>query len=304
MSEITITILGTTAGVPTRERGHSSIHLSYRDREEDNLLFDCGEGTQRQIMRAGLNIMKLDAVFITHWHGDHCLGIPGLLDTLGFEGRSDVMRVYAPQARRVRQCMAFSYSMAAFPVKTFNVPYRGGKMHRVLETERYRVLSTPVKHSIPAVAYAFVEKERTGIDIDKAMALGLPGEGDVYRELKDKGRVSAGGKDISLAEVTRSEPGRKIVYSGDTEICPSLRELVSGADLLIQDCTYFEPQGVDRPHRHAALPEVLEMLQSSGVKRAILTHISRKHQDIGQLRDIVRDFPDVEVAEDMMVVSL
>jgi ribonuclease Z len=98
--------------------------------------------------------------------------------------------------------------------------------------------------------------------------------------------------------------GRKVVYSGDTRICPALEGLVEGADLLIQDCTYFWEQGQQRPHAHACLPEILEMVKGGGVKRTLLTHISRKHGDTAALEDMVREYPDIQVARDLMRVEL
>ena len=302
MSRITIRILGTTAGVPTRERGHAAIHLSYDDGEEFCCLFDCGEGTQRQFMIAGLNLMKIDDVFITHWHGDHCLGLPGMVDTMGFEGRQRPLTVYAPEARRVRKSLAFSHSMGAVKVAPRNVPAKGSRVTALLEERRFRVVSIPVKHSTPAVAYAVIEKDKTGIDIKKAVRFGLPGQGELYRRLKDSGEVFLGSRRIALEDVSVTRKGKRIVYSGDTEICDNLRKLARGADLLIQDCTYFDEPGPERHHEHASLPEIVEMAGKERVKRIILTHISRRHQDMGQLRDLIRGYPGFEVAEDFMTV--
>ena len=304
MSKITVTILGTTAGVPTRERAHTAIHVCHDDAEEFCCLFDCGENAQRQLLLAGLNLMKIDNVFLTHWHGDHCLGLPGLVDTMGFEGREKPLTVYAPEAKRVRRCLGFSSSMGKFRIDPRSVPARGKKEKTVFEAERFRIVSVPVAHGVPAVAYALVEKDKVGIDPGKAKELGLPERGEIYKELKEKGRVAEGGKSITLEEVSMREKGKKIVFSGDTEICDSLKDLVRGADLLIQDCTYFDRMGPDKPYKHASLPEVAEMVAGAGVKKTVLTHISRKYQDTASLKELVRDRSDLEVAEDFMTVIL
>ncbi|MBD3296242.1 MAG: MBL fold metallo-hydrolase [Candidatus Omnitrophica bacterium] len=304
MSSIIINILGTTAGVPTEQRAHSATTLTYLGGSRSDLLFDCGEGTQRQMLRAGFNMMKLGAVFLTHWHGDHCLGVPGLLDTLGFEGRTDPLYVCAPEARRIKRCLSFSHSMAEFPVKQVAVSTSSPRPAVVMDREDHMVVSVPVEHSVPAVAYAFIEKDRLNIDPGKSAEFGLPPEGRVYSELKEKGEVVSDGAKISLERISTLKKGRRIVYSGDTRVCSALEDLVEGADLLIQDCTYFHEQSEYRPHAHACLPEILEMVKTRGVKRTLLTHISRKHRDMAELEDIVGEYPDIQVARDLMRVEL
>jgi ribonuclease Z len=304
MSKITITILGTTAGVPTRERAHTAIFLCHKDEQETCFLFDCGEGTQRQFLMAGLNMMKIDNMFITHWHGDHCLGIPGMVDTMGFEDRKRPLAIFAPEAGRISKCINSSRSMSKFRVDPKRVPSKGRAVKTLIETERFIIQSTPVRHGVPAVAYAFIEKEKTGIDLKKAESFGLPPKGEVYRQLKKMGRVKFGSRTIDLDEVSITEKGKKIVYSGDTEICGNLRKLAKGADLLIQDCTYFEDMGPEKPHMHASLPDIIKMVEEEGVKRTVLTHISRKYQDIEELKKKVKDIPSIELAEDFTEVAV
>jgi ribonuclease Z len=304
MSKITITILGTTAGVPTKERAHAAIHLCHSDREEFCCLFDCGEGTQRQSLKAGINMMKMDNIFITHWHGDHCLGLPGMVDTMGFEGRERPLTVYAPMAKKVKRCLDFSSSMSKFKVISRNVPSRGGRITTLLDAGRFRIVSTPVNHGVPAVAYALIEKDRIRIDPEKARACGLPEEGELLGLLKERGEIIDRGKRITLEEVSVTQKGRKVVYSGDTEICGNLRELAKDADLLIQDCTYFADEGPERQYMHPSLPEVMDMVSSGKVKRTALTHISRKYPDAEELKKMVSGYPGVEVAEDFMRIEL
>ncbi|MEA3489545.1 MAG: MBL fold metallo-hydrolase [Candidatus Omnitrophota bacterium] len=304
MSKINVTILGTTAGVPTRERAHATIHVSYYERKEFCCLFDCGEGAQRQLMIGGLNLMKIDNIFITHWHGDHCLGVPGLVDTMGFEDRVRPLTVYAPEARRVRRCINSSVSMGNFKVISRDVPAKGKRITRLLDTERFSILTVPVNHGIPAVAYALVEKDKRTIDTGKAVRLGLPEKSEIYARLKEKGVLTVDGRQITFDEVSMTKKGKKIVYSGDTEICDNLRKLAKGADLLIQDCTYFDDFGKEKPHRHSSLPEVVKMVSEEGVKRTILTHISRKYQDKGFLESLIKDYAGLELAEDFMKITV
>ncbi|MFC1548461.1 MBL fold metallo-hydrolase [Candidatus Omnitrophota bacterium] len=303
MSKIKITILGTTAGVPTRERAHAAIHLSYDDGEEFCYLFDCGEGTQRQFMVAGLNMMKIDDVFITHWHGDHCLGLTGMVDTMGFEGRARPLTVYAPEAQKIKKCLDLSSSIDKYKVITRNVPARGKRITTQLETERFRIVSTPVKHGVPAVAFALIEKDKTCIDPEKAKAAGLPEKGEFYGKLKEKGEIIEGGRRITLEEISFIQKGKKVVYSGDTEICENLKNLAGDADLLIQDCTYFDKMDKEKSYMHPTLPDVIEMARDARVKKTVLTHISRKYQDVPELQKMIAGYPDMEVAVDFMTVE-
>jgi len=300
MSRIKVTLLGTTAGVPTEKRAHACIHVSYDDGEEFSYLFDCGENAQRQLMKAHLNIMKINDVFISHWHGDHCLGLAGMVDTMGFEGRKIPLTIYAPEARRIKRCLSFSHSMGRFRVVPRRVPATGRHVKKLLDMDRFTIVSVPVKHSVPAVAYALVEKDKRCIDLRKAIPLGLPEKSDLYAELKKKGRIRLDKRHITLNDISTVKKGKKIVYSGDTEICGNLKRLVRDADLVIQDCTYFERQGADRPYKHAALPEIIDMVSEENVKKVILTHISRKYTDTKELKTLIGDRPNFEIAEDFM----
>ncbi len=299
MSKITVTILGTTAGAPTKDRGHAALHISHDDGERFSCLFDCGEGTQRQLMRAGINLMDIDNIFVTHWHGDHCLGLAGLIDTMGFDGRERPLYVYSPEPRRLSTFLAVTRSHQKFKVMPRKVPSRGGRTTLVFENARLKVCAMPVSHGVPAVAYAMEEKEKVNIDQGKAAAMGLPLSGRVYGELKKRGRVLFSGRKIFLKDVSAREPGKRVVYSGDTEICGNLRKIARGADLLIQDCTYFYEAGKETRYPHASLPEIDVMTREENVKRTVLTHFSRRHKDPSELRSMIKDMPGLEVAEDL-----
>ncbi len=287
--------------MPTKDRAHSAIHVEYDEKDQHSFLFDCGENTQRQLLRAGLNLMKIDNIFITHWHGDHCLGLPGLVDTMGFESRKTPLQIFAPEGRRIGKCINFSHSLGKFKVQPKFVPFKGKHINKVFTEDRFYVESIPVEHGVPTVAYAIVEKDKESIDMDKAREVGLPEEGVVYKELKEKGKVVCNGKKISLKDLVILEKGKRVVYSGDTLVCDNLRKIARGADLLIQDCTYF---GVDERHayKHASLPEIVKMAKEENIKKVILTHISRRFTDISKLREMVKDYPNMEVAEDFMKV--
>lgn len=304
MSSVTINILGTAAGVPTVERAHSAVHLNYCDGENFPVLFDCGEGTQRQLMKAKLNYMKIDHVFISHWHGDHCLGLPGLMDTMGFEGREKAINVYGPEKEIIDSYIGAEHSMAGFEVKKHLVPHEGDEFTKIYSGCNADVFSIPADHSIPAVSYIFLEKDKKAIDTEKTSARGLPRQGEIYGEIKEKGFVRFKGKKIDLDEISHTVKGRKIVYSGDTLISENLVKAARGADLLIQDCTYFEIPQAGKHYKHASFPEILAMCDGIKIKQVVLTHVSRKHADSRKIKEMLNHHPGFDLAEDFMVLTL
>ncbi len=305
MSEIDICILGTTAGIPTRKRGHPAIYLSHKDRYESCYLFDCGEGTQRQILLAGLNPMKINEIFITHWHGDHYFGLPGLIDTMGFEGRERPLTIYGPEAKKmISHLLSLGYISRRFDVIPKDVPSEGNEITELLDTPSFKIASIPAKHGVPAVSYAFIEKEKKKIDKDKARQLGLPEQGKIYKEIKEKGGIFFQGRKIEFEDISLTKKGKKVVYSGDTEICDNLMKLAEGADLLIQDCTYFDTESFEDRHHHASLKDIVNVIDRIKVKKILLTHISRRYKDEDVLEEMVRDYPNIDLARDFMKIKI
>lgn len=305
MSKIDICILGTTAGIPTRERGHPAIYLSYKDRNEYCCLFDCGEGTQRQILFANLNLMKIEDIFITHWHGDHSFGLPGLIDTMGFEERKLPLSIYAPRANKViNYLLNLGYLSRNFEIITEDVPDEGSEITELVDTSLFKIVSIPAKHGVPAVSYALIEKDRVKIDKEKAKRIGLPEQDRIYKEIKEKGKAVFQGKEIKLEDISLVKKGKKVVYSGDTEICDNLIKLAQGADLLIQDCTYFDTESFKGQHQHASLKDILNVIDQIKVKKIILTHISRKYRDVNELKGIIKNYPTLKLAKDLMKITV
>lgn len=305
MAEIEINILGTTAGIPTRQRAHPAIYLIYRGEKEFCFLFDCGEGTQRQIILAGLNLMKINDIFITHLHGDHYLGIFGLIDTMNFEDRERALRIYTPEARKMSHLLNILNSGCekGFEILMKDVPIDDNEIVDLLRTDEFKVVATPVEHTVPAVAYGLIEKEKVGIDKEKLRKMGLPLQAEMYREIKEKGRIQFKGREIKLEDICVIRKGKKIVYSGDTRICHNLIKLAQNADLLIQDCTYFNCEGFEE-YEHTCIEDLIDAAGKIKAKKIILTHISRRYQDPAKLREIIKDYPHWEIAEDLMKVKV
>ncbi len=304
MTQIEITFLGTTAGIPTKNRNHAAIYLRYQSENEFFYLFDCGEGTQRQIFSSGLNFMRINDIFISHWHADHFAGLLGLIQTMNMDDRTKDLNIYGPEAGKfVPTLLSLGYGSKNFHVHHHNVNFEGTEITKLLETDEFTILSVAMKHNIPAVAYAFVEKDRVKIDKKKAKELGLPEKGKIYKQIKEKGSAVFDGKKISLEDIAFIEKGKKVVYSGDTLINSNMKRLAENADLLIHDATFLEKDR-ERGQKHASIEEVLQLASEANVKQIILTHISRRYQNTDELKDVIKDYPNAKLAKDFMKVVL
>ena len=300
MTKIEVTFLGTGTTIPTKERNHSAIHLKYIGEKEYNLLFDCGEGTQRQMTFANLNFMAIDYVFITHWHADHCIGIFGLINSMNLEDREKPLIIFAPQAEKFGK-MVLDFYRPKFEVRFVSSRSRGIK--KILEEEEFRVFTYPVRHTLPTQAYAFVEKDRIKLDKEKLRKFRIYGR--LCRILKEKGEIEKNGRRIKLEEVSKVIKGKKVVYSGDTEFFEEFREFAENSDLLIHDCTYFKREDV-KEKMHSCVEDVLKFKDIC--KKLVLTHISRKYTSKKELERILKSLGEkgdkVIIAEDFLKISL
>lgn len=294
-----LTFLGTGSGPPTKTRNHSAIYLHYN---QDNFLFDCGEGTQRQMIIAkGVSFMKLDRIFITHWHADHWVGLIGLLYTMNLEGRNTPLYIYGPNAERfVSDILDLDYWGTIFRVIPKNVPHEGNIETKIYETNEFYISSIPTKHSIPSVAYCFKEKDKVNVDMEKAEKLFGLKQGRLVGKLKEKGEIIFKGKKIKLEEVAIPKPGVKVVYSGDTEPCENIIKISKNADVLIHDATFIESK---EELMHTDAKQAAEIAKKAEVKNLILTHFSRRYTNLKEIEDEAKKiFPNSFVAKDFMKI--
>ncbi len=297
-----VTFLGTSAAVPTVDRNVSALMLQ---REGELLLFDCGEGTQRQMMRYTAGFAVED-VFITHYHADHTLGIPGLLRTMGLQGRTAPVRLHGPRGaqRHLGALVALGMERPKFPVEI--VELRAGD---VLPRGEYDLVVGEANHKGDCLAYAIAERDRLGrFDPERARALGIP-EGPMWGKIHTGESVTLGdGRVVAPTELVGApRPGRRLVYSGDTTVCAGVAELARGADLLIHEATF----GADERERaaetgHSTAAGAATVARDAGVKRLVLTHISARYtreapELVAEAREI---FAGTEVARDGMVVDV
>ena len=297
-------LLGTAASRPTIERNVSSVAVV---REGETMLFDCGEGTQRQMMRFGVSFSLAD-IYFTHMHADHVLGVIGLLRTLQLQGRTEPMRLWGPRgaARLLRQGGAgFGVERVGFPVEIAELE-PGAPVRRA----GYEVRPFPVEHhGTAALGYALVEDTRLGrFNPELARALGVP-EGPLWGQLH-RGRAVTldDGRVVHAADLVGPvRTGRRIVVTGDTRPCDATVDAAAGADLLIHEATFADEEGARAVETgHSTAREAAGVAARAGVRRLVLTHISARYSR--DARDLEREagevFPGATVARDGLEVDV
>jgi ribonuclease Z len=302
LTDMKIIFLGTGGSIPTPKRGLSAVAVR---RKTELLLFDCGEGTQRQMVQVGVGFHRKAKVFVTHMHGDHVLGLPGLLQTMSLLGRTNKLEIYGPQGitafvEAINETVRFTLT---FPVQVSEV-----EVGLVCEENEYTVIAAQADHMDNSLAYALVEKPRPGrFNTKKAKKLGVP-EGPLWSKLQRGLPVKLpNGRNVKPEMVLGSpRPGRKIVYTGDTGQSENIVKLAENADLLIHEAT-FDDELTERAKKdgHSTPSIAAETAKKAGAKWLILTHISARYKDANLLLEQARKvFVNTDVAEDFLRLEL
>lgn len=272
-----LTFLGTSAGVPTRERGLSSLAL--RLPGGVLWLFDCGEGTQQRLLASGLHASRLERVLITHLHGDHCFGLPGLLASLGLWGRSDPVEVAGPRGLREWLETTFRVSEArlAFALELTELPPEGGEL---APRSGVSVQALPLAHRVPCFAYVVREPPQRGaLDPGRARAAGVP-EGPLLGRLaRGEAVVLQDGRRVSPGDVLGPpRPGRVVAVCGDSSDSSSLLALTPGLDVLVHECTYEAARAAQaRRWGHSTTADVAALARALRPRLLVLTHLSSRY---------------------------
>ena len=306
---LTVTFLGTSAARPTVERNVSGLAVH---REGETLLFECGEGTQRQMMRYGVSF-ALSEIFFTHFHADHFLGVIGLIRTLGLQGRPEPLFLYCPKGAKkvLSTALQLGVERVPFPVEITEVKAGdtigdGGRGKR----EGYDIYAFPTEHGGgPSLGYVIKEHVRRGrFDVEKAKTAGIP-EGPLWGkvakgepiELPDGRRLTAEGF------VGEPRPGRLVAFTGDTRPCAATVDAAQGADLLIHEATFGEEERERaRDTGHSTAKEAAQVALASKAKRLVLSHVSARYsisadELVKEAREV---FPNASVAKDGMEVDV
>jgi len=271
-----ITFLGTSSGVPTRSRNVSSIALRLAQRAEV-WLFDCGEGTQHQILRSEIRVSQITRIFVTHMHGDHIYGLMGLLSSCGLAGNPTRIDIYGPPKLDdyLKACSRYSQTHFSYPVKVHTV-----QPGVVFEDDEYTITCTALTHRVPAFGYRVAEKDKPGrFKVEAAAALNIP-SGPIYGRLK-RGEVVTlpDGRTINGADLCGEiQMGRKFVYCTDTIYCDSAVELADRADVLVHEAT-FAHQDAELAYQrlHSTSTMAAQVALRAGVRQLIMTHFSPRY---------------------------
>jgi ribonuclease Z len=302
-----IVLLGTSSAVPTLTRGLSCTALI---REGDVFLFDCGEGTQLQLMRSGVKRSRIHSIFIGHLHGDHLYGIAGLLSTLHLDGRETPLNVFGPEGLRTFLNAAFRTSDLQFTFKFTVQEFPRGYRGRVLDEEEFCVDALPLDHSIFCLGWRFQEKPKPGVfNLDRARELGVP-RGPLYGRLQhgetiklDDGRVIT--PDMVLGE---AREGKSVAYCLDTQFSERSIQLADGCTALIHETT-FGPDAVDmaRERKHSTMEDAARVAREAKAKHLIATHFSSRYdgRQIAEIRDAACNvFDNITTGRDLLEIEI
>ncbi len=296
-----LTFLGTSAMAPTKERNPSSVYVRYRSH---GILLDCGEGTQRQMKIAGIKAPKVTKILISHWHGDHVLGLPGLLQTLASLDYHDVLEIYGPSGSK--QFLGYVLKSFAYDAKVLEI-----KLHEiekegvVFEDDDLMISAHELHHGIPCVGYVLSEKTKWSISMAKVKKLGLK-EGSWLTEIQRGNTVTVGGKKVKPEDIATEVQGKKIGWVSDTSPCENLNSIAAHADLLISEATYtsrLEDKGEAYGHMTAEQSALLASRNSA--KKLVLTHFSQRYKTTEDvLEEAQRYFDNVVCAYDFLKIHV
>ena len=303
LMSLTLRFLGTSASRPTVERNVSSIALI---REGETLMFDCGEGTQRQMMRYGISF-SLSDIFFTHMHADHILGVTGLLRTLALQGRTETMNLYGPPGseKMLWKAISLGSEKQHFPINVFELtPETPVKRHG------YSVIPFAVEHGDrSAIGYHIAEETRLGrFNPEKAREMGIP-EGPLWGSIhKGQSVTLTDGRTIQPSElVGPTRPGRRVVITGDSAPSEGTVATATGADILVHEATFAEEE-IQRAMEtsHSTARGAAEVAARAAVKRLVLTHVSARYsRDTTDLeREARAVFPATIIARDGMEIEI
>ncbi|MEM4267771.1 MAG: ribonuclease Z [Candidatus Woesearchaeota archaeon] len=294
-----LTFLGTSAMVPTKERNHSAIFLKYN---AHGFLFDCGEGTQRQMKIAEIKPSSITKIFISHWHGDHVLGIPGLLQTLAASEYAEILEIYGPKGTRE----AIYGLLKILPVNSnLRISVHDISKTKFLDTNEFYIEAYELEHNVTCLGYRLAEKDRLRINIHKAKEIGIP-EGPLLGRLQRGQSISFKGKHITPEEVTYVVKGRIFGYIADTRLCKNCINIAENADLLVCEATYSDKQEEKASeYRHMTTKQAAFVAHQANVKKLVLTHFSQRYKDVNEVKEETRDiFPNTFAAHDFMKIKI
>ena len=299
ISSIRLYFLGTGGSWPTPQRNTLSIGIRVDD---EGLLFDCGEGTQTSLMKSSLSLMKIKRIFITHFHGDHFLGLPGLIQTMSFYGRTEPLEIYGPigASSVLGNLLSIGYYSLNFEIRIEELKGNGS-----VNFGEYSISYAKANHTIPALSYSLTEREYSKLEESKIKEMGVPRH--LLEKIRKDGSVQVNGRTISLEDISAGvRKGRKVSYSGDTRRDQSLLELFRNSTVLIHEST-GEKSNESKviSYGHSTGNDAGIQARDSNSRKLILIHFSPRYNDIKPILEEARSvFHNVTAAEELMELEV
>ena len=294
-----ILFLGTSSMVPTKERNQSGILISYGS---EGVLVDCGEGMQRQLKIAGISLAKITKILISHWHGDHVLGLPGLIQSMSASGYEKTLRIYGPVG--TKKAMKMMFETFLFDRK-IEIEVNEVKKGKFFEDNDFVLESSRLDHNIDTLGYNLIEKDKRKINLKFTKKLGIP-EGPLLGKLQDGKNIMWKGKQIDVDKATNIVKVKKITIISDTVPCKGADVLAKDADVLVCEATYSSNlENKSEEYGHMTSKQAAELANRGQVKKLVLTHFSARYKSTHELEEDARNyFDDVLCAKDFMKINL
>ena len=291
--------LGTSSMVPTKERNQSSVLISYKD---DGILVDCGEGTQRQLKIAGIKLTKITKILISHWHGDHVLGLPGLIQSMAASDFNKVLEIYGPQ--NTKKIFKNMFNVFIFDRK-IDIKIMEIKDNDFFQNDDYILKCLPLEHGIETLGFSFIEKDKRKIVMNKVKKFGLK-QGPLIGKLQEGKSVLFEGKNIKPSDVSTIIKGKKITIINDTSPCKNADLLAIDSDLLVCEATYTSAlEEKSQEYGHMTAKQAAELANRCNIKKLILTHFSARYKNTLELEEEASNyFDNVICADDFMKINL
>ena len=290
-----ITMLGTSGTVPTKERNQAGVFLEYKS---EGFLIDCGEGMQRQFKVGGIPLTKITRILLTHWHGDHTLGLPGVIQTLGTMDYSGTLHIYGPPKSKFHIARLFEAFVFDHRINLEVHEVEGGIIY---DEEDFYIEALPLQHKVPCLGFSVIEKERHRINMAALKKLGIP-EGPHLKTLQDGKDLTYKGKKVTVKDATTHVPAKKVTYITDTRMCENAITLAKNADLVICESTYaHDLQDKAAEHFHLSAYDTGLIASRAGAKKLVLTHFSARYKNTHEVEEDARDvFDNVVASKDFM----
>ncbi|MGX7029850.1 ribonuclease Z [Vagococcus zengguangii] len=300
--------LGTGAGVPSKQRNVTGIALKLLDERNAVWLFDCGEGTQQQILNTSVRPGKIEKIFITHLHGDHIFGLPGLLSSRSFQGGDTTLTIYGPKGIKafVETSLKVSESRLSYPLDFVEIE-EGGV---IFKDQQFEVICLPLDHKIASFGYRIEESDHQGeLLVDKLRELNIP-SGPIYGKIKNRQKVVlADGREIDGADfVGPDQKGRTVTILGDTRSHANIAKLAADADVLVHESTFNHAEAQKaRAYYHSTSTQAATVAKEQGVGRLLLTHISSRYlgKAVYEMEKEAKNiFPNTKIVKDFDIIDI